>query len=569
MKIICSKSSLLKSVSIALKAVPSKTTMPILECILMDATTNQIKFTTNDMELGIETIVEGTIEEKGRVALDAKIFYEIIRRLPDNDITIKTDEKYTATITCEKAKFNIPGKSGEDFAYLPLIEKEESLTISQFTLKEMIRQTIFSIASNETNKLMTGELFEIKNNYLKIVSLDGHRIAIRRMELKKDYTIVMVTHNMQQAVRISDNTAFFLLGEVIYRTLITGVNSVVFMGVYFALFGLLLSIGLFVVAKISDLEITSNKILLVGGCVLLLLILGILFEFIYELDFSSVRTVADNYVFAIDNSGSMQDNDPNQERVAAIKQLLSNRDEDVEFAVYTFSEDIRCIREMMPVSAGIEDFTTEPNGGTPIVGVLGKIMDDMESGALPYDEGTQVILLTDGYATDNGFFDFRLNKILKKYNSKKVSVSTVGLGSVDENMLNDISGKTGGISVRTDNVDELATAMASAVRVTDTSRNLLSARARTNYNWAYALMRIVFLIILGAGFLGIKLLAVDNTANLGMILISSLIGIVLGALIMDEFFARLLMTLLFGMMITTLEKTIVETASGNIGVRFM
>ena len=92
-----------------------------------------------------------------------KIFYEIIRRLPDNMVTIKTDEKLTATITCEKAKFTIPGKSGEDFAYLPLIEKEESLTISQFTLKEMIRQTIFSIASNETNKLMTGELFEIKN----------------------------------------------------------------------------------------------------------------------------------------------------------------------------------------------------------------------------------------------------------------------------------------------------------------------------------------------------------------------------------------------------------------------
>ena len=86
MKIICSKSNLLKSVSISLKAVPSKTTMPILECILIDATTNQIKFTTNDMELGIETIVEGTIEEKGMVALNAKIFYEIIRRLPDNDV---------------------------------------------------------------------------------------------------------------------------------------------------------------------------------------------------------------------------------------------------------------------------------------------------------------------------------------------------------------------------------------------------------------------------------------------------------------------------------------------------
>ncbi len=188
MKIICSKNSLLKSVNISLKAVPSKTTMPILSCILIDSSSNQIKFTSNDMELGIETIVEGTIVDRGTVALDAKIFSEIIRHLPDNDVTIATDEKHTATITCEKAHFTIPGKSGEDFAYLPMIEKEETLTISQFTLKEMIRQTIFSIAVNENNPLMTGELFEIKDNYLKIVSLDGHRIAIRRVELKKDYT---------------------------------------------------------------------------------------------------------------------------------------------------------------------------------------------------------------------------------------------------------------------------------------------------------------------------------------------------------------------------------------------
>ena len=188
MKLVFSKSELNKAVGIVMKAVPVRTTMNILECILIDATTNVIKFTGNDMELGIETIVDGIIEEKGMVALDAKIFYEIIRRLPDNDITIKTDDKYTATITCEKAKFNIPGKSGEDFAYLPMIEKDEPLTISQYTLKEMIRQTIFSIAVNENNKLMTGELFEIKDNCLKVVSLDGHRIAIRKMPLKKEYS---------------------------------------------------------------------------------------------------------------------------------------------------------------------------------------------------------------------------------------------------------------------------------------------------------------------------------------------------------------------------------------------
>ena len=187
MKIICNKSDLLSGITIVQKAVPAKTTMTILQCILIDATAGEIKLTGNDMELGIETVIKGEIEHRGIIAIDAKIFSDIIRKLPDNEVTIETDENYVARITCEKANFTIAGKSGEDFAYLPLIEKEESLTISQFTLKEMIRQTIFSIASNETNKLMTGELFEIKNNYLKIVSLDGHRIAIRRMELKKDY----------------------------------------------------------------------------------------------------------------------------------------------------------------------------------------------------------------------------------------------------------------------------------------------------------------------------------------------------------------------------------------------
>ncbi len=187
MKLICSKANLVKSVSIVMKAVPSKTTMPILECILIDASAGEIKFTSNDMELGIETRVEGEIVEKGIVALDAKIFSEIVRKLPDNDITISTDENLNTTITCEKAKFTIPGRSGEDFSYLPYIERNTPVTISQFSLKELIRQTIFSIAPNENNKLMTGELFEIKKNILKVVSLDGHRIAIRKIELKDSY----------------------------------------------------------------------------------------------------------------------------------------------------------------------------------------------------------------------------------------------------------------------------------------------------------------------------------------------------------------------------------------------
>ena len=187
MKIICTKSNLVKGVNVVSKAVPSKTTMPILECILIDATTDIIKFTANDMELGIETTVEGDILEKGVIAIDAKIFSEIVRQLPDKDVVIEWDNNLQTTITCEKAKFNISCKSGEDFSYLPFVEKTETITLSQFTLKEIIRQTIFSIADNDSNKLMTGELFQIQDNMLKVVSLDGHRISIRKTELKDVY----------------------------------------------------------------------------------------------------------------------------------------------------------------------------------------------------------------------------------------------------------------------------------------------------------------------------------------------------------------------------------------------
>ena len=187
MKLVCSKSNLLSGVQIVSKAVPNKTTMSILECILVDATQGVITLTANDMEMGIETIIEGEIMEKGIIALDAKIFLEIVRKLPDNDITIQTDENYKTTITCEKSKFNIIGKSGEDFSYLPVIEREESISVSQFTLKEVVRQTIFSISDNDNNKLMSGELFDIHDNELKVVSLDGHRISIRKIELKENY----------------------------------------------------------------------------------------------------------------------------------------------------------------------------------------------------------------------------------------------------------------------------------------------------------------------------------------------------------------------------------------------
>lgn len=191
MKLSFVKTDLLNGINIVLKAVPSKTTMPILECILMEAADGVIKLTANDMEMAIETIVQGSILEEGKTAIDAKLFSEIIRKLPDSDILIE-EENQNITISCEKAKFNISGRRGEDFIDLPSVEKDQHICVSQFTLKEMIRQTIFSIAANESNKMMTGELFEVKDNDLKITSLDGHRISIRKCLLRDQYENIKV-----------------------------------------------------------------------------------------------------------------------------------------------------------------------------------------------------------------------------------------------------------------------------------------------------------------------------------------------------------------------------------------
>ena len=241
MHLVFNKSKLLQSINIVLKAVPSRTTMPILECILIDAS-DVIKFTSNDTELAIETIVEGEIISGGIVAIDAKIFSEIIRKFPDSEITITTDENFKTTITCEKATFSIAGKSGEDFSYLPYIEKTDFLTLSQFTLKEVIRQTIFSIADNDNNKLMTGELFEIHENQLKVVSLDGHRISIRKIELKENYQdrkVVVPGKSLQEISKILSGETdeevriFFTNNHIVFEFDTTTVVSRLIEGEYF------------------------------------------------------------------------------------------------------------------------------------------------------------------------------------------------------------------------------------------------------------------------------------------------------------------------------------------------
>ena len=192
MEFYCSKNDLVNAVSIVSKAVPSKTTMTILECILITVSNGKILLTSNDTELGIETELRGEIKDNGIIAIDAKLFSDVVRKLPDSTVHISSSQDQFVNISCDKSKFSIAGKNGNEFPYLEDVENDDFITISQYTLKEVIRQTIFSIASNENNKVMTGELFDIKGNKLRVISLDGHRISIRNIELRQDYPSLKV-----------------------------------------------------------------------------------------------------------------------------------------------------------------------------------------------------------------------------------------------------------------------------------------------------------------------------------------------------------------------------------------
>ncbi len=203
MHIICDKSKLIEGMNIVMKAIPGKTTMMILECVVIEAKDNQIKLIANDLQLGIETLIDGEIKQEGSVAVGAKVFFEIIRKLPSDNVSITVDEDYHMNISCGKAKFNIMTKATDEFPYLPNIVKDKNVNISQFTLKDIIRQTVFSISDNENAKVMTGELFEIHDSELKVVSLDGHRISIRKVKLNQSYDDVSVIIPGKTLIEIS------------------------------------------------------------------------------------------------------------------------------------------------------------------------------------------------------------------------------------------------------------------------------------------------------------------------------------------------------------------------------
>ncbi len=211
MKFSCQKSKLSEAISIASKAVSSKRNMEIMECILLIAKSNELTMIANDMETGIETVVDQgiDIEEAGMIAINAKMLSDVIHKMPEGEITIYSDEQTYISFKSGDILFDkILAHSGDTFTLLPNISYNYQFKISSFSLKEMIRQTIFSVGGEDSNKMMTGELFEIKEDHLRIVSLDGHRVSLKRVKLKEhneDRKVIVPSRTLNELSKIIDD----------------------------------------------------------------------------------------------------------------------------------------------------------------------------------------------------------------------------------------------------------------------------------------------------------------------------------------------------------------------------
>ena len=205
MKFVCYKDTIIKALNSVEKGVATKTTMPILEGILIQTNENEIKLTTYDKEIGIEYTMTCDIIENGSTVVNATMFTEIIRKLPNTEINISMDENNLLIIECQGSLYKLATMNPDEFPELPQIEVEHSIDLEQGSLKNMIRKTIFAVGNDETKPIFSGCLFEVKENKLNVVAIDGFRLALRTLNLPlpvNDFKAVIPAKTLNEVIKI-------------------------------------------------------------------------------------------------------------------------------------------------------------------------------------------------------------------------------------------------------------------------------------------------------------------------------------------------------------------------------
>ena len=179
MKFSCLRTDLVSAVSNVSRAVSSKASIPALEGVLIKAYNNSLNISGYNLEIGITTDVEATIKQEGEIVLSARLFLDIVRRLPEEIVMIETDDRMVTYITCGKVDYQIVGMSSVEYPDLPTFQQTDGITVNAKILRDMIRQTVYAVSDNNSKPIYTGSLFEISEGVLRIVAIDGFRMAIR------------------------------------------------------------------------------------------------------------------------------------------------------------------------------------------------------------------------------------------------------------------------------------------------------------------------------------------------------------------------------------------------------
>ena len=209
MKFTCEKALLVSAISVASRTVASKSAIPSLEGLLVKAGV-KVMLTGYNLETGITVGVPADIAEPGECIMPARLFFDIIRKLPDDEVTVSVDESFRVSIRGGISSFTITAMTAEDYPELPDVESEKGIPVPQRELREMISGTIFSASENMARPIHTGCLFEIADESVTVVAVDGYRLALRRyipeQPLERTVKFVAPAAALKEVEKILDDT---------------------------------------------------------------------------------------------------------------------------------------------------------------------------------------------------------------------------------------------------------------------------------------------------------------------------------------------------------------------------
>ena len=223
MKFKVEQKNLTKHINLAQRGISTRSTLQILDGILLEAKKDKIKLTATDLEISIETFVDADVEEAGKIVLNSRVFGDIVKKLP-NDIIEFTVKGNEVNIKCQNVEYNIIGNPGEDYPNLPITIEENSFKIGKDLLKSAIRQTVFATTQDETRPSLTGVLVEMEDGFITFVSLDGYRLALKKTKIdcSLDNKIIIPGRTLNELNKILDDSEEDLVilisqGQVIFN----------------------------------------------------------------------------------------------------------------------------------------------------------------------------------------------------------------------------------------------------------------------------------------------------------------------------------------------------------------